>query len=101
MRLMNRERLYMIRLCSDRAAYEAVPRKRAKLDIMNLKRSLQAHGGCEIALCTPQFIVIKRRDDVEVTIVDDGRMIIRNVRNQEEAQRIAETILPDGAVRDR
>ena len=101
MRLMEREGLYMIRLCSARAAYEAVPRKRAKLDIMSLKHSLETRGGCEITLCTPQFMVIKRQDGIEVTIVDDGRMIIRNVRNQEEAQGIAETILPDEAVRNR
>jgi hypothetical protein len=42
---------------------------------------------------------VKRRDAAEVTIVDDGRMIIRNVADQDAARRIAETILPNRAVK--
>ncbi len=98
---MEREGPYMIRLCSDRAAYEAVPRKRAKVKIMSLKRSLQVRGDSEITLCTPQFMVVKRQDNIEVTIVDDGRMIIRNVSSKEEARRIAEMMLPDEALTGR
>lgn len=90
---------FMIRLCSDRAAYEAVPKKRFKVDIASLRLALKRSGDYEIAVCTPQLIVARRRDATEVTIVDDGRMIIRNVADQEAARRIAETILPNRAVK--
>jgi hypothetical protein len=100
MRLMEHGAAFMIRLCSDRAAYEAVPKKRFKVDITSLRLSLERSGDYEIAVCTPQLIVVKRRDATEVTIVDDGRMIIRNVADQDAAQRIAETILPNRAVKN-
>jgi len=100
MRPMEHGAAFMIRLCSDRAAYEAVPKKRFKVDIASLRHSLERSGDYQIAVCTPQLIVVKRSDATEVTIVDDGRMIIRNVADQEAAQRIAETILPDRAVKN-
>lgn len=86
---------FMIRLCSDRAAYEAVPKKRLKVDLTRVKVSLERGGDCEIALWTPQLMVIKQRDAAEITIVDDGRLIIRNVADEDTARRIAETLLPN------
>ena len=96
---MKQAGMFIIRLCSDRAAYEAVPKRRLRVDISALRVSLERRGDCEITLWTPQFMVIKRRDAAEVTIVDDGRMIIRNVADQDMALRIAETLLPDQAIR--
>ena len=87
--------MFMIRLCSDHAAYEAVPIKRLRVDIASLKVLLERMGDCEVTLWTPQFMVIRRRDASEVTIIDDGRMIIRNVADQDTARRIAETLLPN------
>lgn len=94
-RSMKQAGMFMIRLCSDRAAYEAVPRKRLKVNLASLKALLERNRECEVAVWTPQFMVIRRRDASEVTIVDDGRMIIRNVADQDSARRIAETLLPD------
>ncbi|WP_455284609.1 hypothetical protein [[Eubacterium] cellulosolvens] len=90
---------FMIRLCSDRAAYEAVPKKRFKVDIASLRVLLERRGDCDITLCTPQLMVVRRNDATEVTIVDDGRMIIRNAADQDAARTIAETILPNHAVK--
>jgi len=87
--------LFMIRLCSDGAAYEAVPKRRLRLDIPNLGRSLTRRGDCELLLSNPQFMVVKWKHQAEVTIVDDGRMIIRNAADQGDARTIAETLLPD------
>ena len=87
--------LFMIRLCSDRAAYEAVPKRRLRLDVPSLGRSLMCRGDCELLLLNPQFMVVKWKHQAEVTIVDDGRMIIRNAANQGDARMIAETLLPD------
>lgn len=96
---MEREETFMIKLCSDRAAYEAVPKKRLKLDLSSLKHSLELHADCEIILYTPQLMVVRRKDAAEVTIVDDGRMIIRNVADQDAARTVAEALLPEGAVK--
>ena len=86
---------FIIRLCSDKAAYEAVPRSKFKVDLARLRRSLEREWNCETTLWTRQLMVVKRRDATEITIVDDGRLIIRNVADEEAARNIAETLLPE------
>jgi hypothetical protein len=98
---MEAGRTFVIRLCSDKAAYEAVPRKRLNVDMTRLRRSLEGGGDCEITLWTPQLMVVKQRDATEITIVDDGRLIIRNVADEQTAQRTAEALLPKLAVNKR
>ena len=90
---MERGRAFVIRLCSDKAAYEAVPRTRLKVDLARLRRSLE-RGECEITFWTRRLMVVKQRDATEITIVDDGRLIIRNVADEQTAQRMAEELLP-------
>ena len=92
---MERGHAFMIRLCSDRASYEALPRRRLKIDLAKLRRDFQLAGKYEVTLWTRQLMVIKRNDAIEITIVDDGRMIIRNVLDEETARGIAETLLPE------
>jgi hypothetical protein len=92
---MERGPAFIIRLCSDRAAYEAVPRTRFKVDLARLRRSLEHGGNCETTLWTRQLMVVKQRDATEITIVDDGRLVIRNVADEEAARKIAETMLPE------
>jgi hypothetical protein len=98
---MERGPAFIIRLCSDKAAYEAVPTKRLKIDLAKLRRSLERDGNCEIALWTRQLMVVKHRDATEITIVDDGRLIIRNVVDEQTAQRAAEALMPKLALSKR
>jgi hypothetical protein len=91
---MERGRAFIIRLCSDKAAYEAVPTRRLKVDLARLRRSLERGGDCEITFWARQLMVVKQRDATEITIVDDGRLIIRNVADEQTAQRIAEALMP-------
>jgi hypothetical protein len=91
---MERGRAFIIRLCSDKAAYEAVPTRRLKVDLTRLRLSLERGGDCETTFWTRQLMVVKQRDATEITIVDDGRLIIRNVADEQTAQRIAEALMP-------
>jgi hypothetical protein len=91
---MERGRAFIIRLCSDKAAYEAVPTSRFKVDLARLRRCLERGGDCETTLWTPQLMVVKQSDAIEVTIVDDGRLIIRNVADEQTAERTAEALMP-------
>jgi hypothetical protein len=86
---------FIVRLCSDKAAYEAVPRNRVKVDLARLRHSLEHGGNCETTLWTPRLMVVKRRDTTEITFVDDGRLIIRNVLDEEAARKIADSLLPE------
>jgi hypothetical protein len=86
---------FIVRLCSDKAAYEAVPRNRVKVDLARLRRSLERGENCETILWTRHLMVVKRKDTTEITFVDDGRLIIRNVAGEEAAQKIANDLLPE------
>jgi hypothetical protein len=99
--LLERRDVFLIRLCSDGAAYEAIPKRRFKINIRELKLALERDSDCEVTLSSSQFLVVKRKDTVEVTFVNDGRMIIRNVSDEDAARRIAERMLPAQAVLDR
>jgi hypothetical protein len=85
---------FIVRLCSDKAAYEAVPRNRVKVDLARLRRSLERGENCKTVLWTQHLMVVKRKDTTEITFVDDGRLIIRNVAGEEAAQKIANDLLP-------
>jgi hypothetical protein len=98
---MERRGAFIIRLCSDKAAYEAVPTRRLKVDLAKLRRSLERGGDCEIVLWTRQLMVVKHRDATEITIVDDGRLIIRNVVDERAAERAAEALMPNLTVSKR
>jgi hypothetical protein len=91
---MQRGRAFIIRLCSDKAAYEAVPTRRLKVDLTKLRCSLERGGHCEITFWTRQLMVVRQSDATEITIVDDGRLIIRNVADEQTAQRTAEALMP-------
>ncbi len=91
---MEQRSMFMIRLCSDHAAYEAVPKKRIRFDLAALKEAIERGAEWTAIVHTPQFLVMKRDDAVEVTVVDDGRMIIRNVADERSAEEIAEGIAP-------
>jgi len=91
---MERRSMFMIRLCSDHAAYEAVPKRRLSLDLAALNEMIERSAEWTAIVHTPQFLVMKRDDAVEVTVVDDGRMIIRNVADEKSAEEIAEAIAP-------
>jgi hypothetical protein len=95
MSVMEHGAAFIVRLCSDKAAYEAVPRNRVKVDLVRLRRCLERGGNCETTLWTPQLMVVKRKDTTEITFVDDGRLIIRNVTSEEAAQKIADALLPE------
>jgi hypothetical protein len=94
MPVMDHGTAFIVRLCSDKAAYEAVPKNRLKVDLARLRRSLESSGDCEITLWTRQLMVVKKTDATEITIVADGRLIIRNVADEEAARKIAENLLP-------
>ena len=79
------------KLCSDHLSIEAIPRKTTKIDLRQLKdRVILGH---EVMLWTPHFVVLRNEDGHEITLRQDGRMIIRKTRSEQVARRTANQIL--------
>ena len=82
-----------VKLCSDRAAFEARLQKRVHFSMDRLKQLLEVENGHEILVYTPHIMVIKSRRGAEVTFSRDGRMLIRKVADIAEAENTAKDML--------
>lgn len=82
----------IVKLCSDRSAFEARPMKQLTLDMSKVKLALEQCGLHEIVVDTPHIIIVKS-GKAETTLSRDGRMLIKRVSNEDEATRVANQIL--------
>ena len=82
----------LVKLCSDRSAFEARPVKQMTLDMSRVKQALEQRGLHEIVVDTPHIIIV-RSGEAETTLSRDGRMLIKRVSDEDEATRVANQIL--------
>lgn len=83
----------LIKLCSDKAAYEARPRRRIFFNMKEMRRLFEDIKDHEIIVYTPHIMILKSRRGAEVTFSKDGRMLIKNVSNENEAGTVARDVL--------
>lgn len=86
------QRRLVVKLCSDRSAFEARPIKQLTLDMSKVMSALEQCGLHEIVVSTPHIIIVKS-GKVETTLSRDGRMLIKRVSNEDEATRVADQLL--------
>ncbi len=82
----------LVRLCSDRVAYEARPARPQRYDLGKVEAIVSQGGAYKTVVFTPYLIVL-RRVNIEVTMAQDGRLIIRKAESQAVARAIAEELL--------
>jgi ArsR family metal-binding transcriptional regulator len=83
---------FFVKLCSDKAAFEARPAKRLSLNMNEVKHLLEDSKGHEIIVYTPHILIL-RSAKAETTLSRDGRMLIKKVANEAEATQIAQQLL--------
>ncbi len=81
-----------IKLCSDKAAYEARTAKKLSLDMNETKRALEKSKEHQIVVCTPHILIL-RSGKAETTLSRDGRMLIKRASSESEAAQVAQQIL--------
>ncbi len=74
-----------LRLCSGRAAFEAVPRPRLALDLPAIRGRLEDAG----VTVTDARVLLIARMEREVTISRDGRILIKSADAVEAGQILA------------
>jgi len=77
-----------VRLCSDKAAFEALVSGRVVFDMDEAKRRLEKASNYKMMVYTPHLLVF-RCGEAEVTMSRDGRMLIKRVRDEKEAKLVA------------
>jgi hypothetical protein len=84
---------YLIRLCSDKAAFEVKFSQRLRLNMETVKKVFETSEHCEIMLYTPHIIILKHKTGAEVTFSREGRILIKKVSDKEEAEKVTKSIL--------
>lgn len=81
----------IVKLCSDKAAFEAKPIKTLSINMHIAKQKLETSGQ-KILIYTPHMIIL-RNNKAETTLSKDGRMLIKRASNEAEATQVAQQIL--------
>lgn len=84
---LKRPRYAPVRLCTGKAAYEAVPQSAARLDLARAARLLEA-GGLTVTNARVMLIVGL---DPEVTLSVDGRILVKT-RDPATANRVIDEL---------
>ncbi len=82
----------LVKLCSDKASFEARAQKRLSLNMDKAKGNLEGSENHKIVVHTPHMIIF-RTGKAEITLSKDGRMLIRKVADEREATRLAHQTL--------
>jgi len=77
-----------VRLCADKAAFEALVLRKVAFSMDDAKRRLEEATDYKIVVYTPHLLVL-RCGVAEVTLSKDGRMLIKQVRDANEATLVA------------
>jgi transcription antitermination factor NusA-like protein len=83
---------FFVKLCSDKAAYEARLKRQISFNLLHVKQLFEATGDYQILVDTPHILILKNLRGNEVTFSKDGRIIIKKVADKIEAEKIAQAI---------
>ena len=75
----------IVRRCSTKGAFEAIPEKNMQLNLDRIKSKYQTIADLPI-------LIIIRYENYDITCYKNGKLIIRNCNLKEEAEKIAEKI---------
>jgi len=82
----------LVKLCSDKAAYEVRMQRKVFLDMDKVRQLFEACHDPQIVVHTPHMIILQS-GRVKTTLSRDGRMLIKRVANESEASQVAQKIL--------
>jgi len=83
----------LIRLCSEKTAFEVQMQQRVHFDMDEVKRLFEEKSDYEIMVHTPYIMVLKSQGETEVTLSKNGRMLIKRVSDEKEARAVAQDVL--------
>jgi len=83
---------FFIRLCSDKAAFEVQVKQKMLFRMDAVKKLFETAENHEIIVYTPHIMVFRSRG-AEVTLSKDGRILIKKVRDENEAMSVANEVL--------
>ena len=83
----------LVRICSDRAAFEVRLQRKISFNMDEVKHLFEATKSHKIVVHTPYILVLRDRKGAEVTFSKNGRMLVKRVLNKDEAEAVAREVL--------
>jgi hypothetical protein len=83
---------FFVKLCSDKAAYEARLKRQTSFTLRHAKQLFEATGNYKMLVDTPHILILRNSKEVEITFSRDGRIIIKKVADRSEAEKAARAI---------
>ncbi|MHA2425721.1 MAG: hypothetical protein ACXAEF_13100 [Candidatus Thorarchaeota archaeon] len=85
---------FIIKLCSDGAAFEVKSKNRVKLDLGLISEELTTLLKMKIRVSLPVILILEGDDGRSITIYPSGRLLLRKFPSEESAQQTALLLSP-------
>ena len=85
---------FIIKLCSDGAAFEVKSKNRVKLDLSSFGEDLATIMKMKIRVSLPVILILEGDDGRSITIYPSGRLLLRKFPTEESAQQAALLLSP-------
>lgn len=79
------------KLCSDHLSIEAISKKRIRVNFTKMKE--RPPKDYELVMWTPHFVVVRNKGGQEITLREDGRMLVRNATSEAVAREAAAAMM--------
>ena len=86
--------LFIIKLCSDGAAFEVKSKNRVKLDLTSISEDLATKMKMKIRVSLPVILILEGDDGRSITIYPSGRLLLRKYPSEETAHQAALLLSP-------
>jgi hypothetical protein len=86
--------LFILKLCSDGAAFEVKSKKRVKLDLVNASEELATQMNMKVRVSLPVILILEDDDGRSITIYPSGRLLLRKFPSEESAHQAALLLSP-------
>jgi len=78
------------KLCGSGNSYEFIPKSKQQLDLSSVAKRLSEDALIEAE--TP-FVIMMKYSDAKISLFKSGKIIVKNITDQETAKKIAEKII--------
>jgi ArsR family metal-binding transcriptional regulator len=85
--------LFLLKLCTDGAAFEVRPKERTKLNLPAISEELASLTKMRIRVNLPAILILED-DDRSVTVYPSGKLLLRKFATEESAEDIALLLSP-------
>ncbi|MFW9809761.1 MAG: hypothetical protein ACFFE6_10330 [Candidatus Thorarchaeota archaeon] len=86
---------FIVKLCSDGAAFEVKPKQRTKLNLTSISEEFASVTGMRIRVSLPVILILEGEDGQSITVYPSGRLLFRKFPSEESVRRTALEISPN------